>query len=167
MVPAIKKAGDFYEEKKYFLPQLIMSAEAMEKASAALEPYMEKSIQTRSKKKIVMATVYGDLHDIGKNIIVLILRNHGYNVIDLGKNIKGEEIIETALREKADIIGLSALMTTTMEEMSSVVEIRNKKAPGIKIIIGGAAVTSAFAEKIGAEAYGKQAMDAVRKIEAL
>ncbi|MBN2246925.1 MAG: homocysteine S-methyltransferase family protein, partial [Candidatus Aminicenantes bacterium] len=120
MVPAIKKAGDFYEEKKYFLPQLIMAAEAMEKASAALEPYMEKSIQTRSKKKIVIATVYGDLHDIGKNIIVLILRNHGYNVIDLGKNIKDEEIIEAALREKADIIGLSALMTTTMEEMRSV-----------------------------------------------
>lgn len=167
MVPAIKKAGEFYEEKKYFLPQLIMAAEAMEKASNALKPYMKKTSQNQPKKKIVMATVYGDLHDIGKNIIVLILRNHGYNVIDLGKNISSEEIIEAALREKANIIGLSALMTTTMEEMRSVVEIRNEKASGIKIIIGGAAVTSAFAEKIGADAYGKQAMDAIHKIEDL
>ena len=167
MVPAIKRAGDFYEEKKYFLPQLIMAAEAMENASAALKPYMKRTIQTQTKKKIVMATVYGDLHDIGKNIIVLILRNHGYTVIDLGKNIKSEKIIETALREKADVIGLSALMTTTMEEMRSVVDIRNKKAPRIKIIIGGAAVTDSFAQKIGADAYGKQAMDAIRKIEGL
>ena len=167
LVPAIKKAGEFYEEKKYFLPQLIMSAEAMEKASSALKSSLKKSVKTQQEKIILMATVYGDLHDIGKNIIALILRNHGYNVIDIGKNVKKEKIIETALREKADIIGLSALMTTTMEEMRSVVAIRNKRAPNIKIIIGGAAVTPEFASEIGADAYGKQAMDAVRKVEGL
>lgn len=167
LVPAIKKAGEFYEEKKYFLPQLIMSAEAMENASDALKSSLKKSVRSQPKKKIVMATVYGDLHDIGKNIVVLILRNHGYEVIDIGKNVKSEQIIETALKEKADIIGLSALMTTTMEEMRSVMDIRDKKASGIKIIIGGAAVSQGFASEIGADAYAKQAMDAVRKVEGL
>jgi len=128
---------------------------------------LKKSVRSQPKKKIVMATVYGDLHDIGKNIVVLILRNHGYEVIDIGKNVKSEQIIETALKEKADIIGLSALMTTTMEEMRSVMDIRDKKASGIKIIIGGAAVSQGFASEIGADAYAKQAMDAVRKVEGL
>ena len=103
--------------------------------------------------------------DIGKNIVSLVMKNYGFHVWDLGKNVKAEKIINTAIAKKADVIGLSALMTTTMDEMERILELRKKKAPGIKVIIGGAAVTPSYARKIGADAYGKDALDGIRKIQ--
>lgn len=165
--PALAKVGELYEKKIYFLPQLILSAEAMEEASDAIEKALQIDTSASKKLKIIMATVEGDLHDIGKNIVSLVLRNSGFHVLDLGKNTKAKTIVETAIHEKADFIGLSALMTTTMEEMKKVLDIKRTKAPNIKVIVGGAAVTPSFSREIGADAYGKDAMDAIRKIEKL
>lgn len=163
--PALLQAGEYYEKKIYFLPQLILAAEAMEKASHILEKTFPSHKTSSSAGKIVLATVKGDLHDIGKNIVSLVLRNFGYSVIDLGKNITAEMIITKAIREKADIIGLSALMTTTLDEMHKVISLTKARAPAIKVIVGGAAVSASFAKEIGADAYGKDALDAVRKIK--
>ncbi len=163
--PALQKAGKNYEKKIYFLPQLILSAEAMETASKCLEESFSVKKSTKPGEKIVLATVAGDLHDIGKNIVSLVLRNLGYTLIDLGKNISADKIVAAAIREKADFIGLSALMTTTLDEMERVIAQKNSKAPGIRVIIGGAAVSPSFAEKIGADAYAKDALDAVRKMK--
>lgn len=163
--PALKQVGEYYEEKIYFLPQLILSAEAMERASEILKGSFQMEKETEDNIRIVLATVRGDMHDLGKNIVSLVLRSYGYVVNDLGKNIESEKIVETALKSKANFIGLSALMTTTMEEMKKVIDIRDLIAPGIKVIVGGAAVTPSFAREIGADAYGKDAMDAIRKIE--
>lgn len=165
--PALRKAGDYYEKNIYFLPQLIMSAEAMETASAVLEKTFSGKKKDAKQKKIILATVKGDLHDIGKNIVALVLRNSGFRVIDLGKNVSSAMIVKAAEKENADIIGLSALMTTTMDAMEEVIRIRNEKSPQIKVIIGGAAVSKQFSEQIGADAVGKDAMDAVKKIEDL
>ncbi len=165
--PALRKAGDRYEKNIYYLPQLIMSAEAMESASAVLEQAFPQKKSREKKKKIILATVKGDLHDIGKNIVSLVLRNSGIQVIDLGKNVSAEDIVAAAEKEEAGVIGLSALMTTTLDAMEEVINIKNQKAPHIKVIVGGAAVSRKFSEHIKADAYGKDAMDALRNIEAL
>lgn len=165
--PALRKAGDYYDKNIYFLPQLIMSAEAMETASSILKKSFPSKENEDKQNKIVLATVKGDLHDIGKNIVALVLRNSGFQVIDLGKNVDADKIVASAVKEDAGVIGLSALMTTTMDGMEEVIHIRNQKAPHIKVIIGGAAVSEQFSKRIGADAYGKDAMDAVNKIEHL
>ena len=165
LTPALRKAGEFYENKTFFLPQLVLSAEAMEEASKILNTTLRFKERSDSRLKVVLATVHGDLHDIGKSIVALVMKNYGFNVLDLGKNVEADKIIDTAVSEKADVIGLSALMTTTMDEMERILEIRKKRAPGIKVIIGGAAVTPSYARKIGADAYGKDALDGIRKIE--
>ena len=165
LIPAMRKVGELYEKKIYFLPQLILSAEAMEGAAKVLENYLKLDGKASKKAKIVMATVKGDLHDIGKNIVALVLRNYGYNVIDLGKNVDASTIVETAKRENADFIGLSALMTTTMDGMKDVIDLKNEIYPRAKVFIGGAAVNQEFADEIGADAYCRDAIDTVRKIE--
>ena len=137
----------------------------MESASEIIEKNLKVEGKAKKKAKIVIATVKGDLHDIGKNIVALVLRNYGYDVIDLGKNVPSEEIVETALKEKAEFIGLSALMTTTMEEMGVVISLKNKIIPDTKVFIGGAAVSPSFSREIGADAYCKDAMDTVKKVE--
>ena len=167
LIPAMQKVGELYEKRIYFLPQLILSAEAMEGAARILEKHLKLDGKASKKAKIVMATVKGDLHDIGKNIVALVLRNYGYEVIDLGKNVDAETIVETARKEKADFIGLSALMTTTMDGMKDVIDLKNELYPDVKVIIGGAAVNEQFAKEIGADAYGRDAIDTVRKIEEL
>ncbi len=167
LTPALKKAGEYYENKIYFLPQLILSAEAMQASSQILERAFPRKKPFGTKEKIILATVKGDLHDIGKNIVGLVLRNFGYDVIDLGKNVDSERIVDTAVKEKAGFIGLSSLMTTTLDEMEHIIALRNARASEIKIILGGAAVSLSFANQIGADAYGKDALDAVRKIKAL
>jgi len=136
MIPAIVRVGELYEKKVYFLPQLMASAEAMKKALAFLEPHLKKA-KTTDKGKVILATVRGDIHDIGKNIVALLLRNHGYNVIDLGKDVSEETIIETAKKENPAVIGLSALMTTTMVNMKEVICLA--RAQGIKtdFLVGG------------------------------
>jgi 5-methyltetrahydrofolate--homocysteine methyltransferase len=167
LTPALRQAGSLYQKKTYFLPQLVMSAEAMEAATKVLENTFTLEEKADKKLKIVLATVRGDLHDIGKNIVSLVLRNYGYAVRDLGKNVEAETILRAAKDEEADLIGLSALMSSTMEEMRKVVQLRDKKSPHTKIIIGGAAVSPGFAKEIGADAYGKDAMDAIQKIQTL
>lgn len=162
LIPAINQVGELFNEKKYFLPQLIASAEAMETAIQHLEPLLEKKNTGEEMPAIVIATVEGDIHDIGKNLVALMLRNYGYRVIDLGKDVPKEEIIEVARKEKAEIIALSALMTTTMMRMKDVVEYAKKQKVKAKIMIGGAVITQSFADEIGADGYSKDAAEAVK-----
>jgi 5-methyltetrahydrofolate--homocysteine methyltransferase len=167
LIPAINQVGVFFEEKKYFLPQLIGSANTMKLAIDHLEPLLERKNDGTVLPTIVMATVEGDIHDIGKNLVVLMLKNYGYHVIDMGKDVPTEAIVETAMRENAAIIGLSALMTTTMMRMQDVVELCRGKGCKSKVIIGGACITESFAEEIGADGYSKDAADCVRLVEHL
>lgn len=167
LIAAIQEVGERFDKKNYFLPQLISSAETMKKAIEYLEPLMQVNGEQAEKITIVIATVEGDIHDIGKNLVALMLKNYGYDVIDLGKDVKAEVIIEVAKRENASIIVLSALMTTTMMRMKEVVELRNETGLDAKIMIGGAVTTPSFAEEIGADGYSKDAQDAVKLADKL
>ena len=161
LMPAIDEVGRLFEKGKYFLPQLINSAEAMKLAIAVLEPLLAAKRTGDALPTIVIATVKGDIHDIGKNLVALMLKNHGFNVIDLGKDVEKEVIIETAKKENASVIALSALMTTTMLQMKEVVELAGKEIPECKIMIGGAVITNDYAVEIGADGYAKDAAEAV------
>ncbi len=167
LIPAINEVGDLFEQQKYFLPQLIASAETMKKAIEYLEPMLSSGDETGPKVTIVIATVEGDIHDIGKNLVALMLKNYGFRVIDLGKDVAKEVIVQTAIDEKADIIALSALMTTTMMRMKDVVELVREKQVDAKVIIGGAVITQSYADEIGADGYSKDAADAVRLVQRL
>ena len=167
LIPAINEVGDLFEKQIYFLPQLISAAETMKLAIEYVEPMLVKDNNDDNKVTIVIATVEGDIHDIGKNLVVLMMKNYGYRVIDLGKNVSCEEIINTAIRENAAVIGLSALMTTTMMEMKKVVEYAKSVGCTAKIIIGGAVITDDFAKEIGADGYSKDAAAAVKLVESL
>lgn len=164
LIPAITQVGDLYEQKKYFLPQLIQSAEVMKKAFLQIEPLLQsdRGIGVQRKAKVVLATVKGDIHDIGKNIVALMLKNYGFEVYDLGKDISTEEIIRQAKELKADIVGLSALMTTTMLEMKKVVALAKEEKLSSKIMIGGAVVDEQYAQEIGADGYAQDAHSAVK-----
>ena len=140
LIAAINEVGELFDKKKYFLPQLISSANTMKLAIEYLEPMLERS-NTEAMATIVVATVEGDIHDIGKNLVVLMLKNYGYHVIDLGKDVPADVIVDTAMNEGAKVIGLSALMTTTMMRMKDVVELAKEKGCTAKIVIGGAAIT--------------------------
>ena len=161
LIPAINHVGGLFEKQVYFLPQLISSAKTMEKGIAVLEPVLAENRSKEPLGTIVIATVEHDIHDIGKNLVALMLRNYGYNVIDLGKDVPAGEIVDAAIAHKADIIGLSALMTTTMMEMKKVTALVHEKYPGCKVIIGGAVITQGFACEIGADGYSKDAQEAV------
>lgn len=167
LISAINYVGELFEQKKYFLPQLIASAEAMEKAISRLEPLLEAERSGESLDTIIMATVKGDIHDIGKNLVVLMLKNYGYQVIDLGKDVEAQDILDRAVETNASIIGLSALMTTTMMEMKHVVDLAREQGVKAKIIIGGAVVTESFAEEIGADGYSSDAREAVKLVNRL
>ena len=162
LIPAITEVGTRYERREYFLPQLIRAAETMQKAFAHLKPLLEKSRGPEEGPVIVMATVEGDIHDIGKNIVCLLLGNHGFDVIDAGKDVPAEQIVACALEHKARIIGLSALMTTTMVRMEDTIRLVRERNLPIKVLVGGAAVTQAFADAIGADAYCEDAVSAAR-----
>ena len=161
IVPALDKVGKLFEEKKMYLPQLLMSAEAASRAFDAVKSVMKDS-GFKESKKIILATVKGDIHDIGKNIVKTLLENYGFTVIDLGKDVAPERVLEAAKKEKADIVGLSALMTTTTEAMAETVRLLNEELPQVKTVVGGAVLTKEFAEKIGATFYAKDAMETVR-----
>ncbi|MCR5418537.1 MAG: corrinoid protein [Lachnospiraceae bacterium] len=167
LLPAINAVGDLFDQGRYFLPQLIASAESMKLAIEYLEPFLMEGNAGKSKGTIVIATVEGDIHDIGKNLVALMLKNYGFRVLDLGKDVPKETIIETALKEKADIIGLSALMTTTMQQMEEVVKYAAARGCKARIMIGGAVITPDYADQIGADAYSKDAADAVKMAEKL
>ena len=162
LIPAITEVGNRYERREYFLPQLIRAAETMQAAFAELKPLLEESRGPEERPVIVVATVEGDIHDIGKNIVALLLGNHGFDVVDAGKDVPAETIVACALEHKAAIIGLSALMTTTMVRMEdTILAVRERNLP-IRVMVGGAAVTQAFADAIGADAYCEDAVSAVR-----
>jgi 5-methyltetrahydrofolate--homocysteine methyltransferase len=165
MIPSIVRVGDLYEKKIYFLPQLMSAAEAMKKALAYLEPHLKKG-SAGNKGKIILATVKGDIHDIGKNIVALLLRNYGYYVIDLGKDIAAETIIAKAKEENSDVIALSALMTTTMVNMKDVITLARANGIQKPFMIGGAVVTEAYAKSIGAS-FARDGVEAVKVVERL
>lgn len=167
LIPAINEVGELFNQKKYFLPQLIGSANTMKMAIDYLEPLLERKGGGEDMPTLVIATVEGDIHDIGKNLVVLMLKNYGYNVIDMGKDVLGEDIVNLAMKENAAIIGLSALMTTTMMRMKDVVELCKEKGCTSKVIIGGACITQSFADEIGADGYSKDAADCVKLVERL
>ena len=167
LIPAINKVGALFERQIYFLPQLISSAGTMEKAVRYLEPMMMKGDGSREMPTIVIATVEGDIHDIGKNLVALMLRNYGYRVIDLGKDVPASRIIEAAREEHAQIIALSALMTTTMMRMEDTVKLRDQEQLPAKVIIGGAVTNQNFSEEIGADGYSSDAADAVKLVKKL
>lgn len=161
LLKAIDEVGRYFNSGKYFLPQLISSAEAMKLSIEILEPMMLKAGGGDDQPVIVVATVKGDIHDIGKNLVCLMLKNHGFKVIDLGKDVDREDIIKCAIENNAAIIGLSALMTTTMAEMKNVIALAKEKNVKAKIMIGGAVITQEYADEIGADAYSEDAADAV------
>ena len=138
-----------------------MSAEAAKSAFEIIKASMTGS-EAKCKCKIVIATVKGDIHDIGKNIVKLLLENYGFEVIDLGCNVESEKIVDTALSSGASLVALSALMTTTAPEMKQVIELLASRAPGVRVMVGGAVLTEDYAESIGADFYGADAMAAVR-----
>jgi len=163
LIPAISFVGDLYEKKTYFLPQLIASADAMKAAFVIVEPLLKSEAGKKIEKKIVLiATVKGDVHDIGKNIVALMLRNYGFEVIDLGKDVSATTIISKISQTGAKLVALSALMTTTMIEMKTVINLAKKQGIKCRFMIGGAVVTDAYAKEIGADGYSKDAYDAVK-----
>ena len=167
LIPGINQVGEYYDNKKYFLPQLIAGANAMKEAMEYLEPLLLAGKKDEAKATVVIATVEGDIHDIGKNLVVLMLKNYGYRVFDMGKDVPAESIVNKAIEENAQIIGLSALMTTTMMRMKDVVDLAKEKGCQAKIIIGGACITESFAEEIGADGYSKDASECVKLVDSL
>lgn len=167
LIPAINEVGELFNQKKYFLPQLIGSANTMKLAIDYLEPLLEKKDTGADMPTIVIATVEGDIHDIGKNLVALMLKNYGYNVIDMGKDVPCEDVVNKAIETNASVIGLSALMTTTMMRMKDVVELCKEKGCNSKVVIGGACITQSFADEIGADGYSKDAAECVKLVERL
>ena len=165
MIPAIVRVGDLYEKKIYFLPQLMAAAEAMKKGLGYLDPHLKKNAAA-NKGKILLATVRGDIHDIGKNIVALLLTNYGYEVIDLGKDVADQVIIDAAQKENPDVIGLSALMTTTMVNMKDVITLARACNIQTDFLVGGAVVTEAYAQSIGAS-YAKDGVETVKVVAKL
>lgn len=166
LIPALDVVGEGFENNKIFLPGLLMSAETAGVSFDVLKKEMEKNgLQDEKKGKIIMATVEGDIHDIGKNIVNVLLENYGYDVIDLGKDVKPETIVETAIRENVKFVGLSALMTTTVPSMEKTIKLLREKDKDIAVMVGGAVLTPEYAEMIGADFYAKDAMTTVRIAE--
>lgn len=165
VIPALDDVGKRFEEKKLFLPQLLMSAEAAKASFEVIKANMAADGSSVKKGSIVIATVHGDIHDIGKNIVKLLLENYGYNVIDLGKNVPPETVLEAVIENHAPLVGLSALMTTTVPAMEETVKLVKEKAPWCKTVVGGAVLTQDYADKIGADKYAADAMETVRYAE--
>ena len=166
IVPALDIVGKAYEEKRAYLPNLLMSAEAAKSAFTVLKEYIAKTGERQAKKcKFVLATVKGDIHDIGKNIVKSLLENYGFEVIDLGKDVDEETIVSAVIKHQAPLVGLSALMTTTVASMEKTVRLLKEKTPFCKICVGGAVLSESYAQKMGADFYGKDAMETVRYAE--
>ncbi len=165
MIPAITRVGDLFEEKKYFLPQLMASAETMKQGFLLLEPLLKKKGKLH-KGTVLLATVEGDIHDIGKNIVSLMLGNHGFEVVDLGKDVRAQAIVEQARMHKPDVIGLSALMTTTMVRMKEVIEAARENKIGCPFLLGGAVVSEKYARSLSAH-YAADGVEAVRVVSGL
>ena len=162
LLPAINEVGELFDKGKYFLPQLIASAEAMKASIEHMEPILLQDNTGEDMPTVVIATVEGDIHDIGKNLVALMLKNYGFHVIDLGKDVPKERIIEAAREHNAQVIALSALMTTTMQQMRHVIDYAKSQQVDAKIIVGGAVITQGYADEIGADGYSRDAAEAVK-----
>ena len=169
VIPALDEVGKGFEEKRIYLPQLLMSAEAAKSAFEKIKAAAEKKESAGGKDSfpVVLATVKGDVHDIGKNIVHLLLENYGYNVIDLGKDVDKQTVVDSVLKSGAKLAGLSALMTTTVPAMEDTIEALHKQAPDCRVVVGGAVLTKEYAESIGADKYSKDAMETVRYAETI
>ena len=165
IIPALNTVGQGFENKTVYLPQLLMSAEAAKSAFEVIKGFMAGKESAAEKCVIIIATVKGDIHDIGKNIVKLLLENYGFKVVDLGKDVAPEVIVEKAVELRAPIVGLSALMTTTVPAMEETIKQLKIKAPWCKTIVGGAVLTQEYADKISADKYAKDAMECVRYAE--
>lgn len=162
----LKEAGELYANGEYFLPDLVCSADAMKAALSVLDPELKKisAKSIGSKGKIIIATVQGDIHDIGKTIVASMLTASGFDVEDLGADVKNEKIIESVKEKKPDIVALSALLSTTMEEQKNVISLLQAEGlrKSVKVIVGGAPVSKEWADKIGADGYSDNAAEAVK-----
>ena len=161
LIPSLDKVGKGFEAGTVFLPQLLMSADAAKAAFAVVKEAMAGKPK-KSKGQVIMATVKGDIHDIGKNIVKVMLENYGYDVIDLGKDVPPEVIVDCAIENNIRVVGLSALMTTTVASMEETIKLMREKKPDTKIVVGGAVMTPEYSKMIGADAYAKDAMATVR-----
>lgn len=165
IIPALDEVGRGFEQKTVYLPELLMSAEAASAAFEAVKAAMPK--RTGSGRKVLLATVAGDIHDIGKNIVRVLLENFGFDALDLGRDVPPETIAATAAAADIRLVGLSALMTTTVPAMEQTIRLLRTQAPKAKIVVGGAVLTKDYAKKIGADFYAADAMETVRIAEAL
>ena len=162
LIPALDCVGKGFEQGTVFLPQLLMSAEAAKAAFAVLkEQIAEGGSQAEKKEKVVLATVKGDIHDIGKNIVKVLLENYSFEVIDLGKDVPPEAILEAVKAQDIRLVGLSALMTTTVVSMEETIRLLKKEAPNCRVMVGGSVLNQEYADMIGADFYGKDAMQSV------
>jgi 5-methyltetrahydrofolate--homocysteine methyltransferase len=162
IIPALNMVGEGFEKKTVYLPQLLMSAEAAKAAFEVIKSHMAGSGNTARRGPIVIATVHGDIHDIGKNIVKLLLENYGFDVIDLGKDVPCERVVEEVVSRHAPLAALSALMTTTVPAMEETIRLLREQAPWCKTVVGGAVLNREYAEAIGADRYAKDAMETVR-----
>ncbi|MEO0249147.1 MAG: corrinoid protein [candidate division WOR-3 bacterium] len=164
----MKVVGELFKEDEIFMPEVLMAAKAMQAGVDVLEPLLVGVERKRTRGKIILGTVKGDLHDLGKNLVALMLKGAGYEVIDLGVNVSAESFVDAAKRENADIVGMSALLTTTMHQMGTVIAALQKAGlSDVKTIIGGCVVDQEFADRIGADGYAENAGAAVDKVELL
>ena len=161
LIPALDKTGADFEKGTIFLPQLILSVGVAQAAFEVIKSKMPNDGEKVSKGKVVLATVKGDIHDIGKNIVKVLLENYGYDVIDLGRDVEYEAVVEAATPEDVKLVGLSALMTTTLKSMEETIKLVKERRPDIKVVVGGAVLTPEFAEKIGADFYSRDAKQTV------
>ncbi len=167
IIPALNAVGVGFENKTVYLPQLLMSAEAAKSAFEIIKASMASGDKAAAKGTVVLATVHGDIHDIGKNIVKLLLENYGFTVVDLGRDVPPETIVDKVIELHAPLVGLSALMTTTVPAMEATVRLLKEQAPWCKTVVGGAVLTQDYADKIGADSYAKDAMETVRYAEAI
>jgi len=162
LIPALDEVGKGFEKGTVFLPQLLMSADAAKIAFAVLKDSLaQKGGQVKNKNKVILATVKGDIHDIGKNIVKVLLENYSFDVIDLGKDVSPETIVKCAVMEEVRLVGLSALMTTTVVSMEDTIKLLRQQKPDCKVMVGGAVLNQEYADMIGADFYGKDAMQSV------
>ena len=160
LIPALDFVGKGFEKGTIFLPQLLMSAEAAKAAFEVVKETMQDQKQ-ETKGRIILATVKGDIHDIGKNIVKVLLQSYGYDVIDLGKDVPPQRVVDAAKETGATLVGLSALMTTTLDSMAQTVSLLKEQLPAVRVMVGGAVLTQDYANLIGADGYSKDAMGAV------
>jgi 5-methyltetrahydrofolate--homocysteine methyltransferase len=167
LIAAMDLVGEKFGEGDIFIPQVLWSAKAMQAGMDLLKPHLAETNRSGAGR-VVIGTAKGDIHDIGKNLVAIMLEGAGFQIIDLGVDVAPERFVEKALEDKADLIAVSALLTTTMQSMAEVVSlIRERQVPSLKVLIGGAPVDTVFCREIGADAYGSDAVDGVRKAKEL